>query len=240
MKFRPGSWLCVFVLTAVLACSKSADKPMFFLAASLAEVASDWQAAYDNGFDHHTGASLLLTQQIRGGARADLFLAAGLSAIAPLQEEGKLALVDSVYLRNCLVLICAPGVVLPTALEDLRDPRFARIAVADPELAPAGGYARTGLKKAGLWDELTPRFIFTGDVRMAAETIRLATADAAFVYATDAASLNLEAITLDSALFPPVAYPLVMLSPRTVPKDELWEFLHTPQARELAAARGFK
>ncbi len=230
---------CGVLCLAALACSKS-EKPMFFLAASLADVATSWQTEYGGGFDTHTGASLLLAQQIRGGAEADLFLAAGASALTQLLADGRLALVDSTYLRNRLVLITAADVEPPSDLSDLRDPRFARIAIADPELAPAGGYARAGLKQAGLWDELSPRFIYTGDVRMAAETIRLATADAAFVYATDAASLDIAAWPLDTTLFPMVAYPLAMLAPRGPAKDSLWDFLHSSKARELAAAEGFQ
>ena len=233
------TWSMLVALAAILACSKP-EKPMFFMAASLADVAATWQTEYTNGFEYHTGASLLLAQQIRGGAEADFFLAAGMSALKDLQADGRLALVDSAYLKNRLVLITAANVPPPTQLSDLLDPRFARIAVADPELAPAGGYAKKGLQEAGLWEQLAPRFIFTGDVRMAAETIRLSTADAAFVYATDAAGLNVPVWPLDSALFPMVAYPLAMLTPRDSEKDALWEFLHSARALELARAKGFQ
>lgn len=236
---RKWTWCGLVALAALLACTRS-EKPMFFLAASLADVAATWQTEYANGFDYHTGASLLLAQQIRGGAEADLFLAAGASALKDLQADGRLALVDSTYLRNRLVLITARGVQPPAQLSDLLDPRFARIAVADPELAPGGGYARQGLQQAGLWEQLVPRFIFTGDVRMAAETIRLSTADAAFVYATDAAGLNVPVWSLDSTLFPMVAYPLAMLAPRDSDKDALWEFLHTAKALERARGKGFQ
>jgi ABC-type molybdate transport system substrate-binding protein len=75
---------------------------------------------------------------------------------------------------------------------------------------------------------------------MAAETVRLATADAAFVYATDAAGLHLEATALDTSLFPEALYPLAMLGPRNATRDSLWAFLHSPVARELAAAKGFR
>lgn len=234
---------CMAALTlawlAALACSQP-EKPLLFLAASVADVAAEWQTAYGNRFDYHTGASNLLAQQIRAGARADVFLAAGPAALTQLLAEGKIVQVDSAYLRNRLALVTAPGVEPPADLSQLLDARFARIAVADPELAPAGAYARTGLEKAGLWEQLKPRVIFTGDVRMAAETIRLATTDAAFVYATDASSMNLVTTQLDSTVFPEAFYPLAMISPREEHKDSLWAFLHSPGALEVARAKGFK
>ena len=117
--------------------------------------------------------------------------------------------------------------------------RFARLAVADPDLAPAGKYARTGLQKAGLWDVLKSRMVFTGDVRMAAETVRLATADVAFVYTTDVPAGE-SGIELDSTLFPIAVYPLALLSPLTPAKESLWEYLHSEGAKKAAHDKGFR
>lgn len=227
------------VLGLATACSQP-DKPVIFVAASVTDVAASWQAAYGNRFDYHAGASNLLAQQIRAGARADLFLAAGPGPLKQLAEANLIVMVDSVYLRNRLVLVTAPGVEPPADLSQLLDARFARIAVPDPELAPAGQYARAGLQKAGLWDQLAPHVLSTGDVRLAAETIRLATADAAFVYATDATSLKLVTTQLDSTLFPEAHYPLAMLAPREPQKDSIWAFLHSPAALETAHSAGFR
>lgn len=235
LKVLAALWLA---FTVGLGCGKS-HKPVIFVAASLADVGAAWQAKSYVAFDYHSGASYLLANQILAGARADLFLAAGPDVITGLEKTGLVARVDSSYLRNHLVLVCARNVEPPAQLEDLVSPRFARIAVADPELAPAGGYARAGLQRLGLWDELKPRMIFTGDVRMAAETVRLATADAAFVYATDVPA-GRTALALDSALFPAANYPLVLLAPSTPTKDSLWAYLHSQPAREAARARGFR
>jgi molybdate transport system substrate-binding protein len=231
----------VFILSACLSGCSQSQKPTLFVAASLADVAATWQTEYGGGFECHSGASNLLAQQILVGAHADLFLAAGPQAVAPLMKAGLVERMDSSYLTNRLVLVCTQGIAPPDSLPDLLDPRFARIAVADPELAPAGDYARKGLEKAGLWESLRPHLIFTGDVRMAAQTVQLATADAAFIYATDLAAAGGGAgVELDSQLFPKAHYPLIMLTPLTPGKDSIWNYLHSEPARQVALAKGFQ
>ena len=226
-------------ITGLVAGCVQSDRPMVFVAASLADVAAAWEAGYAGGFEIHTGASYLLANQIHSGAKADLFLAAGTDPLSQLLAAGMVQRVDSHFLGNRLVLVCSPGVKAPDSLQELLHPRFARIAVADPELAPAGKYARTGLQKAGLWDALKPRMIFTGDVRMAAETVRLATADAAFVYATDVLDAR-GIMVLDTLLFPLAVYPLAMTSESSPELESLWVYLHTAEARKMASDRGFR
>jgi molybdate transport system substrate-binding protein len=234
--------LIVFCCLLVAGCGTDEQRPLVFVAASMADVATQWRAELGDSarFDYHAGASLLLARQIASGARADLFLAAGIMALEPLPPEA-ITRIDSGYLHNYMVLICAPGLDPPKGVEDLVDARFRRIAVADPELAPAGDYARTGLVASGLWDTLSPRFLFTGDVRMAAETVRLGSADAGLVYATEVKDWDpARVLWLDTLSFPPAHYPLVMLGPVAPSKEALWTFLHSPQARDAAKARGFK
>jgi molybdate transport system substrate-binding protein len=223
-------------------CGTDGGRPLVFVAASMADIATQWQAELPDSarFDYHAGASLLLARQIASGARADLFLAAGAMALVPLPPEG-IARIDSNYLRNYMVLVCAPGIEPPAGVEDLVEARFRRIAVPDPELAPAGGYARAGLMARGVWDTLSSRFLFTGDVRMATETVRLGSADAGFVYATEVGSWDpARVVWLDTTAFPPAHYPLVMFTPVTAPKEALWIFLHSSQAGNIAKTHGFK
>jgi molybdate transport system substrate-binding protein len=60
--------------------------------------------------------------------------------------------------------------------------------VADPDLAPAGRYAEAWLVRAGVRDVLADRLVPTADVRVALATVVTGHADAAIVYATDAAT----------------------------------------------------
>ena len=216
MKSR-SQLVLLLMVGGVLSCQAPSGEPVLFVAASLSDVAQGWQEALgsDSSFDYHAGASLLLSGQIAAGAEAALFLPAGLSALGRLPSD-RIARIDSQYLHNRLVLVVAPGVERPSQWTDLQQPRFRRIAVADPELSPAGHYARDGLRSAGLWQSLQPRLLFTGDVRMASETVRLGSADAGLVYATEVTDWNPnQVMALDSLIFPLAQYPLVMLAPET-------------------------
>jgi molybdate transport system substrate-binding protein len=62
-----------------------------------------------------------------------------------------------------------------------------RLALADPELVPAGRYARSWLERAGVWDAVRSRVVPTLDVRAALGAVESGAVDAAVVYGTDAA-----------------------------------------------------
>lgn len=115
------------------------------------------------------GSSGLLSQQIARGAPFDLFLAASRDFVDPLASSGRIR-PGSVraYARGTLVLwsrgIKTPG---PGKLADLRDPRYTRIALANPEHAPYGRAAVLALRAAGLYDALKPRLVFGENVRQA-------------------------------------------------------------------------
>jgi molybdate transport system substrate-binding protein len=65
---------------------------------------------------------------------------------------------------------------------------FKTIAVADPQVVPAGVYARTWLESLGLWAEMAPRVVPTLHVRGRARGRRVENAEAGIVYRTDAAA----------------------------------------------------
>lgn len=115
------------------------------------------------------GSSGLLSQQIARGAPFDLLLAASRDFVEPLLARGRIR-TGSVraYARGTLVMwvrgIKTPG---PSKLTDLRDPRYSRIALANPEHAPYGRAAVLALRAAGLYDALKPRLVFGENVRQA-------------------------------------------------------------------------
>jgi len=227
-----------------LGCTPTSEPAQLFVAASVSDLAWDWQSALgkDRAFQFHTGGSMMLANQLLAGARADLLLAAGPLVLDRLYQHDLVDRVDSAYLRNRLVLVCAVNVPAPAALQGIIEPRFERIAIADPDLAPAGHYAREGLQRAGLWSVLENRLIITGDVRSALAAVASGSADAGFVYETDAhTEPTLPVLRLDSAsLFPSADYPLVLINPARTKALALWDWLHSDTARAQARGLGFR
>ena len=73
----------------------------------------------------------------------------------------------------------------PVGPQFLTHESIRRLAIASPDYAPAGRYAREALTHFGLWDEVRSKLIFTDNVRDAAQHAARGTVDAAIIYATD-------------------------------------------------------
>jgi len=163
------------------------------VAASLSDVvgelAKDCTATRRFDYVVTAGPSGGLCRQIELGAPCDVFLSADPALIDQLVREGKMiGSTKRTVATNRLVIAVTSdreGEVLPA---DLASERFMRIAMADPEAAPAGRYAKEALEVMGLWSAVQPKAVFASDVRAAARLLELHTVDAAVVYATDAAA----------------------------------------------------
>ena len=247
-------WASVTLVTLaalpVLACSSDdgAGDMLVLAAASLHDPLEEIRAAFerDTGipFVVSYGGSQALAQQIASGAPAALFLSAGLSPVVFVEERAALAGEPAYILHNRLVLAApASGNPHPESLLALTSADFERIAVADPKLAPAGKYARESLEYLGLWDELLPKMVFAADVRSALAYVESGNADAALVYATDAASseLAMVAVVAPADSHSPIVYPAAVIADSGY-EDSAWrlvEYLRGAEAREVFAAYGF-
>lgn len=119
------------------------------------------------------GSTGQLAQQIERGAPFDLFYAADKSFIEDLNARG-LVIPDTmeVYAQGRLTLWTRAGNPLtPERIEDLADPAYARIAIANPEHAPYGQAAKSALETAGIWNAVEPRLVYGENV---AQTLTLA------------------------------------------------------------------
>jgi molybdate transport system substrate-binding protein len=94
-------------------------------------------------------------------------------------------------------------------LQGLTSPEVRRIAIVTPESGPAGRYAKLALEKAGLWEQLAPRFIYSQSTRQSLGYVTRGEADAGFVYASDAARSPIRIRTAsNAALDKPILYPV--------------------------------
>ncbi len=165
-----------------------------FLAASLGDVvkelAEDFERETGVALTLNAGASGALRKQIELDAPADLFISADTAQIDALQKEGRIASGSRrVLAQNRLVIALPKAVEADSNLPgSLREPRYKRIAIAEPESAPAGRYAKQALEAAGIWNDLKDKLVIADDVRAAAKYAELETVDAAIVYQTDAAA----------------------------------------------------
>ena len=183
----------LLVVTGLSGCQKK-DAPselLVFAAASTSDVMADVGRDFEGQTSTHVrfsfGASRELARQIRAGARARVIVSADAETVENL-VEAKLVRADDRrdVARNRLVVIVPSGSGL--AIGSAKDLALAKhIAIGDPQVVPAGNYARQWLEKEEVWKDLASHLIPTADVRAALAAVQQGHAEAGIVYRTDAA-----------------------------------------------------
>lgn len=128
------------------------------------------------------GSSGKFFAQIKNGAPFQLFLSADDEKPAQLVKDG-LTVADSrfTYAIGTLVLWSAkPGFVDPKG-EVLSKGTFAKIAIANPKLAPYGSAAVEVLTKLGLLTALQPKFVQGENISQTYQFVSTANAELGFV-----------------------------------------------------------
>jgi molybdate transport system substrate-binding protein len=220
---RFGLVLCALLGAAVAAPGWAAadgkQDLLVFGAASLTDVLQEIGAAYTRETGQRVklsfAASSALARQIESGGRVDVFVSADLEWMDYLQARN---LIDRATRRNVvsnrLVLIAPqdsaiqlelkPNVRLVDALKG------GRLATGDPDIVPAGRYARSALTSLGIWDEIADRLVRADNVRSALAFVARGETPLGIVYETDAAIdprvRIVAAFPADS--HPPITYPV--------------------------------
>lgn len=210
---------------------------------ALEEVISGFEADDDVDILVSYGGSQALAQQISSGAPADVFLSAGAFPVDFLERK-QVEVTDRVDLvSNRLVLVVDPDGPKVDHMPQLASDDIGRVALASPDLAPAGAYARDSLKNLGLWDELQHKMIFGADVRAAMAYVESGNADVALVYQTDAsAAAGLKVVDIVPAdSYPTIVYPGVLLKGGKNPISgaRFLKYLQGEAASDIFAAHGF-
>ena len=163
----------------------------------LPEVAAVYQASTGRQVRFSFGPSDGLAAQVKRGAPADAVIFAGQGPVEDLAASGLIVPASRrVFASNALVVIAQAGPGSPgpgpraASLSEIATRYTGRIAVADPQLAPAGRYAEAALRSAGVWEAVAPRLLPGLDVRNAAAAVAAGNAEFGIVYRTDAAAIE--------------------------------------------------
>lgn len=226
----------------------SSDRGVLILAAaSTIDALGDALADFTSGTGIEVRASYgptsTLARQVIAGAPASLLLSASTYWADHVADRLPVAARRSIA-GNRLVVV-APTSSTPARILDLAalaaDSHFGRIAIADPEAVPAGIYAREALQNLGFWISIEPRLLPTLDVRAAMALAANEEADAAIVYASDAAASDAVEIiaTIDASAHSSIEYPLLLLNEESREAAALFEFLVSDEGRRHFLNRGF-
>ncbi len=172
------------------------------------------------------GSSGALQKQIEQGAPADLFLSAGAKQIEALTSAGLVRDAVNVLSNQLVAIVSEEASADIEKLQDLPAAGFRAIAIGDPEVVPAGSYAREALIGAGIWEEVESKLVMAKDVRQVTTYVETGNAELGFVYKTDALGSDraIVAFEVDSALHAPIRYPAGIVA-RSEHRQEAERFL---------------
>jgi molybdate transport system substrate-binding protein len=229
------------------------DRPLLVSAAvSLSGVLETLVATYerDTGtrVELNLAGSSTLAAQIIAGAPVDLFISADEFQMERVAEEGLLRNDTRVALLSNQLVIVVPVVpadtaVTMTSVATLLEPKFARIAIGNPDGVPVGVYARAYLESVGLWDPIRHRVVPTRNTRAALATVESGTVDAGIVYRTDARSSSGVTVVFEVpvAEAPVIVYPAALTTHAANPEaaEHLLAYLQGQDARPAFERAGF-
>jgi molybdate transport system substrate-binding protein len=240
--------VAIAVAVTGFACGKS-HEPSIRVAA-----AADLTRAFEevgNAFKSKTGitpiidfgSSGMLAKQVAEGAPFSLFAAANREYVDQAVASGHCdgASIKQ-YARGRIVVWTPTGVAPPTKLDDLADPRFERIAIANPEHAPYGKAAKQALEHAGLWDKLQSRLVLGDNVQATMRYAQTRTVSVAIV------ALSLAVISdggtfvpVDPTLYDPLEQSLVVCGngEEAAEARQLAEFVMSGPGHEIMKRYGF-
>ena len=172
--------------------------------------------------------------QIEQGLEADIFFSAATKQMKALSDEGYIDTDTTVnLLENKLVLVKQKGA--ETKVKGFANVNDATIvAIGDPEVVPAGQYAKEALTNVNVWDSIQDKVSLGGNVTEVLAWVENGSAEVGIVYASDAAKSNHVEIIEEcdaSLLETPVLYPVAALK-ETKNSDETKQFLEFLQSED--------
>lgn len=223
-----------------------------FAASSLTEafqsLAKTFESEHEGvSIDFNFAGSSTLSTQIAQGAPADIFASANMQQMELVVDAGLAEAEPTLFAANRLVLI-TPSDSSLSSLEDLSQQGI-RLVLAASEV-PVGGYAREALERmntafgADFSKEVLANLVSEeSNVRQVAAKVELGEADAAIVYATDAAILSqVKTINIPDEYNVLATYPIAII--KETKQLELAQaflaFLLSDQGQELLKKQGFQ
>ncbi len=248
IKILTTYFIAAFALMLFFSCkSSNEDELVVFAAASLTDVLTEVKEKYEfqntTRVRYNFGGSQRLAVELSKGSPGHIFISAGKPPMEFLYNEmgPKISGVTSIG-TNSLVIVTKTQTVALVDHSSLAD--LDLIALADPNLAPAGVYSREFLVNTGLWSSLEDRFILAADVRAALNYVKSGNVDAAIVYMTDGLTepglLIWDIIPRDS--YSPISYPAAVIGDgnRHRGANVFVEFLVSPEIADIFHSYGFR
>lgn len=212
---------------------------------ALTEIGEQFTKDNRNTVYFNFAASTTLQRQIEKGASTDLFISASSQQIDELNKLDLLAdnSRSDILVNNLVIVSNKNSDIQLVTIDQLHSPIISRIAIGQPEIVPAGTYAKEALLHYDLWTNLKPKLIFGIDVRATLTYVAAGHVDLAFVYETDTTlNDNVKIVyKIPSKAHSPIVYPAVILrsSEQKQLAHQFVNYLKTSRAIAIFGKHGF-
>jgi len=181
------------------------------LAIAFKEIGTAFEASSGKKVEFSFGSTGLLAKQIGEGAPYDVFAAANISYV---DEVVKADACDGaskrLYAKGRIVMWSKDKAQLPASLDELRDPRYAKIAIANPDHAPYGLAARQAMTKSNVWHTVEPRAVYGENVQQTMMFAQSGNAEVAIVALSLAVTSGGSYVLIDPELHAPLDQAMVV------------------------------
>jgi molybdate transport system substrate-binding protein len=248
---------CVPLLTVLAACSDdepSADASSTPVVAEITvAAASDLRPAFEElgaAFTAETGTKVTFTfgssgqlrEQIINGAPFDLFASANVAFVDEIIENGRgIAATKADYAFGRIVLWSPTGIDLPARIEDITDPTYRRIAIANPEHAPYGLAAKEALEATGTYKGIEDRLVYGENISDTFQIAKSGNADVGIVALSLAIADGSSYTLIPAELHNPLQQALVVTSTgvQGTAATAFAASISSPAGREVMIRYGF-
>lgn len=181
--------------------------------------------------------------QITNGAPFDIFLAADAERPARLEREGRIVIDSRFTYAIGRLAIWAPPHSRMDLPADLTRDEVARVAIANPRLAPYGRAAHETLKALGLWTAIEQKLVRGENIAQAFQFVFTGNADSGLIAQAQLAALSTEISgtvwEVPAELHAPIVQQAVLLRDSKAARAFL-AFLRTETARAIITSAGYE
>jgi molybdate transport system substrate-binding protein len=181
------------------------------LALAFKEVGEAFEKSSGKSVEFSFGSTGLLAKQLVEGAPYDVFAAANVSYIDDVVRANACdGATKSLYARGRIVMWSTDKALIPSSLEGLRNPKLAKIAIANPDHAPYGLAAQQAMTKTGVWADVKPRAVYGENVQQTMMFAQSGNADVAIVALSLAIASGGSYVPIDPELHAPLDQAMVV------------------------------
>ena len=241
--------IAIIIMSLSFSCAKpESQRIMVFSAASLVDVLQETAPK----FERQTGTKIIfnfagsqtLAGEISNGAPADIFISAGQGPAGFLVDRGHINEKNILELVENVLVVATSDRGQYANFSDINElSEMHRIAIADPDLAPAGEYAKEALENMDIWTAISSKTILSSDVRTALAYVQTGDVDAAVVYSTDVSIAKgvSTKLVIDEMYHRPIVYPAAVVKNANEPVlgQEYLEFLTAAYVSSVFEKYGF-